>query len=122
MNHRCAGNVVLSCAAVAIWGTIAFTQEPVVTKWVPGPPPAIRPGTTTLVALPDTEVYTQKYPEMFLAQTRWIAANAESRNIAYVVHLGDMVQRGESPDEWRRLEDEFTETWEAAKARGEQSG
>ncbi|GDY22428.1 metallophosphatase [Verrucomicrobiota bacterium] len=48
-------------------------------------------GSTTLVVLPDTEVYAQKRPESFEAQTRWIAANARARNIAYALHLGDIV-------------------------------
>ncbi len=46
---------------------------------------------TTLVVLPDTEVYSQKRPELFEAQTRWIADNARERNIAYVLHEGDIV-------------------------------
>jgi predicted phosphodiesterase len=48
-------------------------------------------GSTTLAVLPDTEIYAQKRPESFEAQTRWIAENALTRNIAYVLHLGDIV-------------------------------
>lgn len=48
-------------------------------------------GATTLVVLPDTEVYCQKRPEAFEAQACWIAANARARNIAYVLHEGDIV-------------------------------
>ena len=48
-------------------------------------------GSTTLVVLPDTEVYCQKHPGSFEAQTRWIADNIHARNIAYVLHGGDIV-------------------------------
>jgi hypothetical protein len=91
---------VLPMMVVGLWGLAATAQDPVVKKWIPGPPPKIHTGTTTLVALPDTEVYTQKHPEMFLAQTRWIADNAKSRNIAYVLHLGDITQHNNDP-EWQ---------------------
>jgi hypothetical protein len=48
-------------------------------------------GSSTLVVLPDTEVYSQKRPELFEAQGKWIAAQAKDRNIAYVLHVGDIV-------------------------------
>ena len=44
---------------------------------------------------------------MWFAQTDWIVTNRVSRNIAYVAHLGDIVQNGDikngSPNntEWR---------------------
>lgn len=39
-----------------------------------------------LVILPDTQTYTEKYPAIFEAQAKWIAANADS--FAYVIHVG----------------------------------
>lgn len=57
---------------------------------VPPPLPWVE-GSATLVVLPDTEVYSQKRPELFEAQTRWIAAHVKDRNIAYVLHVGDIV-------------------------------
>ena len=42
----------------------------------------------TLVLLPDTQGYTQHHPEIFEAQTKWIAAKKDS--IAFVLHLGDI--------------------------------
>lgn len=56
-------------------------------------------GSTTLIVLPDTQYYSQKYPQYFEAQTRWIASNASSRNIAYVLHVGDVTQHG-ATSEW----------------------
>ena len=31
-----------------------------------------------LVLLPDTQVYSERFPEIFKAQTEWIAENADS--------------------------------------------
>lgn len=56
------------------------------------PGPAITPsdGASTIVALPDTQYYARDYPAIFHSQTQWIADNAAARNIAMVLHLGDI--------------------------------
>jgi hypothetical protein len=54
-------------------------------------------GSTTLAVLPDTEVYSQKRPEFFEAQTRWIADNGGPRHIAYALSLGDIVHDDVAP-------------------------
>ena len=56
-------------------------------------------GSTTLAILPDTERYSDDYPQYFEAQTKWIAENHKTRNIAYAVHLGDITQRN-APAHW----------------------
>lgn len=51
----------------------------------------------TIVALPDTQYYTQTELNnvvYFRGQTGWIAANKGSRNIAFVLHLGDIQNDG----------------------------
>ncbi len=55
----------------------------------------------TLAALPDTQVYSLRYPGIFDAQTSWIAREAEPLNIRYVAHLGDIVNNN-SHEEWGR--------------------
>jgi hypothetical protein len=54
----------------------------------------------TVVALPDTQYYSSSLnggtPAMFNAQTQWIVNNQNSLNIAYVAHLGDIVQNGDN--------------------------
>ena len=73
----------------------------------------------TLVALPDTQYYSAQarrgLPAMFTAQTDWIVANRLAWNIAYVAHLGDIVDTGDVLSQWRnatnalyRLEDPLT--------------
>lgn len=54
----------------------------------------------TLVALPDTQFYSSAEnggtPAMFSAQTQWIANMQSALNVAYVAHLGDIVQSGDN--------------------------
>jgi len=64
-------------------------------------PPEFTPGSWTLVLLPDTQVYAEKYPGLFTLQTHWIAENKEKYNIRYVLHLGDVTEHG-AEREWDR--------------------
>lgn len=50
-----------------------------------------------IVLLPDTQHYSESYPEIFYAQTKWIAENADS--IAFVLHQGDITNHN-TPQEW----------------------
>jgi hypothetical protein len=54
-----------------------------------------------VVVLPDTQYYASDHPEIFEAQTRWIARNRDDQAIALVVHEGDIVDRDE-PGQWER--------------------
>jgi hypothetical protein len=72
----------------------------------PGPPsppdlPLFFEGSTTFVVLPDTQFYAARYPSIFSLQTSWIAQSAVEHNIAYVFHLGDIVNSN-STMEWKR--------------------
>ncbi len=63
----------------------------------------------TLIALPDTQYYVAALnggtPEMFTAQTQWIVNNRTAKNIAYVAHLGDCVENGNTYSiEWDRAD------------------
>ncbi len=64
----------------------------------------------TVAALPDTQHYSENkvfpdYPdgaaEIFFAQTQWIVANQEPKNIRFVCHLGDIVDNGPDIDQWQ---------------------
>jgi hypothetical protein len=61
--------------------------------------PALVPGSVTLVALPDTQYYTDCRSPHLAAQTRWIADHAAARNIQAVVTLGDLTEHN-IPAEW----------------------
>src|SRR5579864_7563868 len=48
-------------------------------------------GDFTVVVLPDTQYYSQSYPQIFDSQTQWIASNAAAQNIKLVIGEGDIV-------------------------------
>lgn len=52
-----------------------------------------------IVLLPDTQSYTYEYPEIFQAQTQWIADNADS--ITFVLHHGDITDNN-SEEQWQK--------------------
>ncbi len=62
-------------------------------------------GEFTIAVLPDTQYYTSEKVggknEMFISQIDWIKKNKEKENIAYVIHVGDIVDSGDKvPQEW----------------------
>lgn len=77
----------------------------------------------SVVALPDTQFYSENTggdrAAIFSAQTDWIVAERDARNIGFVLHLGDISQNGDNPttalEQWTnasnamyRLEDPLT--------------
>jgi 3',5'-cyclic AMP phosphodiesterase CpdA len=62
------------------------------------------PGSWTLAVLPDTQMYSLRYPGLFYAQTAWIARNRDRLHIKYVMQLGDVVNNN-TPREWRNARD-----------------
>lgn len=71
--------------------------DAVLTNGEPGKPSK---GSFTIAVLPDTQNYSEKFPDQFLAQTRWIVEQRKERNIACVLHLGDVTNRN-SANEWK---------------------
>ncbi len=56
----------------------------------------------SVVVLPDTQNYAEKFPDTYMTQTRWIAGNIQKENIKFVIHLGDIVQNhNESEAQWQ---------------------
>ena len=47
-----------------------------------------------IVVLPDTQIYSESYPEIFYSQTDWIVDNVVAEDIAFVTHLGDVGRCG----------------------------
>ena len=55
----------------------------------------------SVVVLPDTQNYAEKFPDTYVAQTKWIQDNVEKENIKFVIHLGDIVQHhNNSEEQW----------------------
>ena len=56
----------------------------------------------SIVVLPDTQHYSDAYPEFYFDQTQWIVDNEHTENIVFVSHLGDIVQNNDYfEDEWK---------------------
>ena len=54
----------------------------------------------TVMILPDTQNYSEKFPDTYMVQTRWVTENIEEENTRFVIHLGDMVQNSDVESEW----------------------
>lgn len=57
-------------------------------------------GDFTVVVLPDTQFYSQTYPQIFDSQTQWVANNAAAQNIQLVIGVGDIVNVSTSATQW----------------------
>lgn len=55
----------------------------------------------SVVLLPDTQNYAEKYPDTYVAQTLWIREHRKEENIKFVIHLGDIVQTSTKEGEWK---------------------
>ena len=54
----------------------------------------------SIIVLPDTQFYSQDNPQDFQNMTQWIVANRSALNIAYVVHVGDVVNIADQQYQW----------------------
>ena len=54
----------------------------------------------SVILLPDTQNYAEKYPETYVNQTLWIRKQLKEDNIKFAVHLGDIVQNPTQKGEW----------------------
>jgi hypothetical protein len=89
-------------ASALLFGAKAFGQQKdpyADAKLIEGEPPKPAKDSFTIAVLPDTQNYSEKYPEQYLAQTAWIAEHVKERNIACVLHLGDVTNHNSQP-EW----------------------
>ena len=58
----------------------------------------------TFIVLPDTQMASQSYPEVFNAMTQWVVDETENRNIVFATHVGDIVQTANNTTEWQRAD------------------
>ncbi|MEK7615634.1 MAG: metallophosphoesterase [Patescibacteria group bacterium] len=64
----------------------------------------VRPDHYTIVVLPDTQHYVDDAGRagIFTKQTQWIRDTKAKENIAFVFHVGDIVENGTNTIEWSR--------------------
>ena len=71
------------------------------------------PAPFSLIVLPDTQIYPHDRPdwrgssrkEVFVQQTTWIRDNAQSLNIQFVLHMGDIVHDPTKPYQWANADE-----------------
>lgn len=68
---------------------------------VPNLPDAAGANEYSFAWMSDTQLYSRDYPEIFTAMTSWLAVNAQSMNIRFLVHTGDLVHVCENGQEWQ---------------------
>jgi hypothetical protein len=64
---------------------------------IPGP-------SYTIAVLPDTQYYASSWPEIFASQTRFLLENRGSRQLAFALHTGDIVDQ-DTPEQWNVASD-----------------
>ena len=64
----------------------------------------------TVVLLPDTQFYSEKHPDTYVAQTLWIRERRKDDNIKFAIHLGDIVQTSTKKPEWENANQMITTT------------
>ena len=91
MQHRLKTTILSSLilTACCLLNTIVLAAEPVTTD-----------QSFTVVLLPDTQYYSEKYPATYVAQTLWIRKRLKKDNIRFAIHLGDIVQNASTESEW----------------------
>jgi hypothetical protein len=64
--------------------------------------PMLYPGDSafTIAVLPDTQAYSEHHPEIFAAQTAWLAQEKEALKLKLVVHVGDVVEHSWVFEQW----------------------
>lgn len=58
----------------------------------------------SIILLPDTQNYSEKYPDTYIAQALWIRKQAKQDNIKFAIHLGDIVQTSTKQPEWENAD------------------
>lgn len=55
----------------------------------------------SIIVLPDTQFYSESFPDMFFTQTKWIRDHRDDLNVVCVLHEGDLVQNPDKEEEWK---------------------
>ncbi len=58
----------------------------------------------SLLVYPDTQAASQNYPQTYNAMSQYVVDNKNALNIAFVTHVGDIVQTANNNTEWQRAD------------------
>ncbi len=54
----------------------------------------------TVIGMPDTQNYSEFYPDIYHRQTSWVVGTQHRLNTRFVSHYGDVVNHGDRENEW----------------------
>ena len=90
LRHRLVSATGLALLLLVFWASFAVAQE--------------QAGDFSIVVLPDTQFYSANHPNIFNAQTQWIAANRDALNIQLVIGVGDIVDGPTQVAQWQNAD------------------
>ena len=67
---------------------------------MPGEPGCVDKVPFSIVIFPDTQMWSKNEPDVFNAAANWVVVNKETENIKFVLHVGDIVNDDEDPNQW----------------------
>jgi len=62
------------------------------------------PSRFSLIGLPDTQNYSNSYPQIYTAQTSWVVDNRAPLDIRYVSHYGDITNNADQVRQWQNAD------------------
>lgn len=79
------------------WGLLALLLVPVASAAEPAEP-------FTIGLLPDTQFYSEKYPDTYISQALWLREEYRAKRLNFVIGLGDIVQNPAVESEWKNAD------------------
>jgi len=58
----------------------------------------------TIGLLPDTQFYSEKYPDTYISQALWLREEYRAKRLNFVIGLGDIVQNPSEEKEWQNAD------------------
>ncbi len=65
------------------------------------------PGSFSVVVIPDTQIYADRFHETLQRHGDWILEHVEDLDIRFVSHVGDIVNDGDDPAQWDAAKQAF---------------
>ena len=104
-----------------------MTFRPIMAVLLAGIIPAIasgedQDGVFTVIGLPDTQNYSESFPEIYAGQTNWVVDQLGLLDIRFVTHYGDIVQHADREEEWLDADEAMLVLDDAGVPQGVTSG
>lgn len=86
---------------------VSFTKEALINTYQRAE--AVKPGEPfTIAVFPDTQYMSARYPYVLTRMNQWVLENADSRNIALLLQVGDITDNN-TPGQWETAKASFSQ-------------